>query len=124
WNLQNSFYSLIARGFDLPEFNTAGGRQGLDLPNEALWTEFVIALLQVELNDGAPLEDFPGRLREACGALPAPGHVMLDDAMLACLRARIAKLLDCWRSIPCGQNLELSFSVSQSTTPVRRTKPR
>ena len=107
-NLQNSFYSLIARGFDLAAFSTAAGRQRLNLPDEAIWTEFVVGLLQVELNDGVPFDDFAARLREACGTLSGP-DVTLDATALARIRARIGDLLARWRSLPLGQTLELHF---------------
>lgn len=107
--LRNSFYALLARGWDIQTFDVPGATKRLDIPVEAQTTEFLVGLLQTEQLTGEPWDDCNAQVRAGVerAGLPAPPEV--SDAALARIRERIAELLHQWRSLPVGETLELAW---------------
>lgn len=113
--LKNSFYGLVAGGYDISDFNVAGASKALGLPAEAGQTEFIVGLLQTELSDGAEYEDFIEQLATACSArgVPAPDH--FSELALAIIRDELRRLMGEWEKLAPGETLELSFDAGEST---------
>lgn len=104
--LQDSFYGLIARGWNIEAFNRPGLTRIGDLPLQAIQTEFIVGLLQVELRNGVPCEDFNAELARACegkGLEPPPP---ISEADLSAIRAAISDLLTRYHNSTNGVTLE------------------
>ena len=114
--LRNSFYGLLARGHDIRDFTVAGAAQKLDIPPEAVWTEFVVALLQTERRagrrhgEGAFRAQLNDMLRGARDPIAKPDRpAPPNDTQLHTIRTTVAALLKRWRALPPGESMTLEF---------------
>ncbi|MCG8407282.1 MAG: hypothetical protein MI923_18955 [Phycisphaerales bacterium] len=108
---KQGFYGLVAGGMDIQDFDVPGADRKFDIPDEANYTEFIVALLQVEFLDGKPLTDFNAELQRSIQnarkpfSLPPP----LTDEQLATIREKSADLIRQWSTLPPDGTLELSM---------------
>lgn len=109
--LTSSFFSLIAEGHDLRDFEVPGAAKALQLPAEASQTEFVVGLFQTELASGVPFDDFSGELRNACVAkgVAPPEFIRPND--VSRIRSAIHRLLERWAHTEPGGHIELTFPI-------------
>ena len=112
--LENSFYSLVARGHDISDFNVPGASKALNLPDEAGQTEFIVGLLQTELASGARFDDFVVEVRNACSVAGAPPPESITPSDVERIRTVMHQLLDDWANTTPGGFMGLIFPVSGS----------
>lgn len=112
--LHGAFYGLVASGWDFEDFLPPYPRG--PLPEEALWAETIVGMLDVERAQQA-LES-PRMSAAELNAQVAlkfdiddripPGTV--KDTQLAEIRRQWDDLVSQWHALPPGETLELSFS--------------
>lgn len=109
--LRRGFYGLVAGGMNIEDFNVPGAAQRLKLPDEAIYTEYIVGLLQVEWRSDAPYSDFNAELRGAvaAGRNPLPPPPQIDEAQLGEIRQRLDELVMQWSLLPADGSIELSF---------------
>lgn len=111
--LRDSFYGLVARGWNFADFAQPWPKG--PLPEEALWTETVVGMLDVERATiaaaGAPLaaEEFAALVAAKLAQSGRDPARVLDGHMLTAIRARRDALLADWRAVAAGSRLELRF---------------
>lgn len=71
-----------------------------------------MGMLQAELVDGTPNQDFFSVLDQACrkANISPPEHITLDQ--LNIIRARVRELIQQWQRVQPGESLELEFEVA------------
>lgn len=109
--LRQSFYSLVAGGVDIPDFALPKEKRKVEIPPEAVQTEHIVGHLQVEMADGALIEDFNASIAASCAVLGQTAPPAIPPATLEILRARIRDLWRRWQEIPPGGVLELEFPL-------------
>lgn len=107
--LRDSFYSLVARGWNIADFNVPAAAQNLDLPAEAGRTEFIVGLLQIELRNGEPYADFNAELARMCAERGVEPVIHVDETALPRIRAKLGELLHAWVAVEPGAALELRW---------------
>lgn len=115
--LNDSFYALISRGYDIGDFSIPAAAQALQLPLEARQTEFVVGLFQSELASGVEYDDFVGEVRNACVVAKTPPPDYMKTADVPHVRSEIQKLLRSWEGTRPGGFVELTFPASSPTAP-------
>jgi hypothetical protein len=107
--LRDSFYALLARGWDIQSFDVPGATKRLDIPAEAQTTEFLVGLLQTEQLTGEPRGDFNAEVRNAVERAGHTAREPISDDDLARIRECIAEIIHQWRGLPVGETLELTW---------------
>lgn len=104
--LENAFLGLIAKGYDISDFNQPKAERPFEIPEEALNTEVIVGLLQTDL-----LESLRGNadrcelLRDYGALLP----VKIADAQLETMQQKLQALLQKWRDLQPGESMTLQF---------------
>ncbi len=109
--LENSFYALVGRGYDISDFAVQGAAKALDLPQEAGQTEFVVGLLQTEIASGVPFDDFVAEVRNACVVANTPPPDFFSSQDVPRIRAAAKALLARWSNTGPGEYLEFRFPM-------------
>jgi hypothetical protein len=104
---RESFYGLIAQGWDIEDTGGKGARG--PLPPEAGMVERIVGLLDLERGSGHLMSGAELR-SETASSLAAP--LSLDDDTIARIRAWRGELLARWRALPEGKALELDFEIA------------
>ncbi len=107
--LRDSFYSLVARGVDITDFEKPKEQQTFQPPTEAVQTEYIVGLLQMEMVNGKPSGDFGGELRSMCEQNDCSIPDEIDASTLDTIRKRTSELLYQWHTTEPGKTFELSF---------------
>ena len=107
--LQNSFFGQVASGIDINEFNKPTNQRGFKIPVEAIQTEYIVGLVQVELSDGAVFEDFNDQLQKSLATKNIPIPEQLTNANLDKIRTKFKQLLRQLVGLKPGDYLELAF---------------
>ncbi len=107
--LRDSFYSLVASGVDITDFEKPKEQQTFQAPTEAVHTEFIVGLLQIEMVNGKPCDDFNSELRSMCEQNGCCIPDEIDATMIDTIRNRIGELLYQWHTTEPGGIFELSF---------------
>ena len=106
---KDGFYGLLAQGHDIQSFGQVDKRTGKKpvVPVEAIQVECIVELLQTELWDGAPYDDFLDLLKSICldRSLPAPKSITPEA--LEAIRREIRRLLRDWQRLPADECIEL-----------------
>lgn len=109
---RQGFFGLLAQGWDIQGFGRPDPQTGRKpiLPPEALQSEVLVGLLDMERRSGHPPAHgaFVEMLTIACAGL---GLIVptLDAAHLDAIRARRAALVRQWAETAEGMSLELDF---------------
>ena len=108
---RNGFYGLVASGWDLSDFGTPWPRGRI--PNEAVLSEMIVGLLDVERSTGQLVQpaDVNRRLQEFCreNGMPAPTPLTEED--LWRVRQKRGELFAQWEAVKPGDALELPFEL-------------
>ena len=107
--LRDGVFGLIARGWDLADFESPAKRA--ELPADAIWEEFVVGLLQVEFSDGREdgSEEFNAALAAALRGGGVSAGRVLTGADLDRARSAVRDLAGQWRAIRPGEGLDLDL---------------
>lgn len=111
--LSGAFYGLIARGWDFESFERPYPRG--PIPEEALFVERVVGLLDVERHQAASgatpgtAAELNALILEQYGSSSVPRH--LTDAELDAIRTQLRGSLRDWAALPAGDTLVLRFTL-------------
>ena len=105
---ENAFLGLVAKGYDIPDFNQPKAERPFEIPEEAINTEVIVGLLQTDL-----LESLRGNadrcelLRDYEALLP----VKITDAQLETMQQKLQALLQKWQDLQPGESMTLLFNI-------------
>ncbi len=105
---QHSFLGLVARGYDIPDFNLPKTKRPFEIPEEALNTEVIVGLLQTDL-----LESLRGNA-DNCELLRDYGELLpvkITDAQLEIMQQKLQVLLQQWHDLQPGESITLQFDT-------------
>lgn len=108
----DAFFGLVARGWDISDFDVPAAAQRLRLPPRAALTEFIVGLFQVELVNGECFDDFQSELERAVAGARRPLEVEIPEISIdqaRRVRERVAGLIERWRRTGADESLELPF---------------
>lgn len=106
--LENAFLGLIAKGYDISDFNQPKAERPFEIPEEALNTEVIVGLLQTDL-----LESLRGNA-DRCELLRDYGvllPVKIADAQLETMHQKLQALLQKWHDLQPGESMTLQFKM-------------
>lgn len=101
--LKNAFLGLVAKGYDIPDFNQPKAKRPFEIPKEAINIEPIVALLQADMLDDGTEPN--GIFRDYSASLP----INVTDAQLTVMRQGLQKLLQQWRDLQPGESMTLQF---------------
>ena len=105
---KNAFFGLVAKGYDIPDFNEPKAKRPFEIPKEAINTEVIVGLLQTDL-----LESLRGNaercelFRDYSTLLP----VSIIDAQLETMEQKLQVLLQQWHNLQPGESMTLQFDI-------------
>jgi hypothetical protein len=107
-----AFFGLIASGWSLDDFEGRGA--AARLPNEALWAENIVGLLDLERATGQRMsaEEFNAALSASLSAQGCPPFRPVTDPDLARVRALVGQLRARWQVVAVGETLEIPFPAA------------
>jgi hypothetical protein len=114
---RDAFYGMVNRGFHIGDFELPRDRRPRELipanlPAEALQTEHIVNLLQIEyFNTGAEDPDFLANLANILEQNDLPFPEGLDEAALQRIRETYRDLVSRWMMLPPGEMLELEMKI-------------
>jgi hypothetical protein len=110
-HLDDAFYGLVARGWEIDDFNPPYPRG--PIPSRALFAELLVGLLDAERASGvhAPAEEIREYMRgyAAQNDADTSSWIVLNDAMLTAIREGRDALLTRWAAVPIGSALTVDF---------------
>ena len=105
---ENAFFGLVAKGYDIPDFSVPKAERPFEIPREAMDTEPIVALLQVDLLESLGYSgDSDGIFQDHSASLP----VNLTDEQLEVMRRNLRALLQRWRDLRPGESMALQFKM-------------
>jgi hypothetical protein len=109
---RDSFYGLVARGWQVQDFDVPGAAKALNLPDEAGQTEHIVAALQLDLRD-ALNGDVASAVKATCAAgrrpSPPPADSDLAPQRVQIMKEQVQSLLRQWQALGPGDSMELEF---------------
>lgn len=97
----NAFFSLVSKGYNIPEFSQPKSDRSFTIPDEVISVEPIVALLQMEHWDS-----FPEKLIHK-DSPELPSHVTPEQIDI--MRERLHELVQKWEEILPGESLELEY---------------
>ena len=106
---ENAFFGLVAKGYDIPDFSEPKAQRPFEIPEEAMNTEPIVALLQADLPNTPYPQDTNsnGLFREHSATLP----VNITDEQLKVMRQKLRTFLQQWHDLQPGESMTLQFKV-------------
>lgn len=99
--LQNVFFGLVAKGYDIPDFSLPKSERPFKIPKEAVDAEPIVALLHAE-----HWESFPEPLLKP-GSNDLPTNITSEQVNT--MRQKMRKLVMQWQTISPGKSMGLQF---------------
>lgn len=106
---QHSFFGLVAKGYDIPDFNQPKASRPFEIPEEAINTEVIVGLLQTDLLESLRGNADPCELLRDYGALLP---VKITEAQLEIMQQKLQALLQKWHDLQPGASMALQFIVN------------
>lgn len=107
-NFDNAFFGLVAKGYDIPDFSAPKAERPFAIPEEAIETEPIVALLQADLLEALGYSgESDGIFRDHSASLP----VGVTDEQLEIMRQKLRGLLGRWDDLPPGASMTLRFEI-------------
>ena len=108
FGFENAFFGLVAKGHDIPDFSEPKAERPFEIPEEAIDTEPIVALLQADILESLGYSgDSDGIFRDHSVSLP----VGVTDEQLEVMRQKLRALLGRWRDLPPGESMGLQFKM-------------
>lgn len=110
--LENAFFGILARGYDIDGFEAPKDERleelrPANLPPESLQTEHLVNLLLTELQYGEALPDFLDQFNTIISQRGLPPMPRLTASALGAIRCQLTELCTCWRAKKNDEVLEL-----------------
>lgn len=114
----DAFYGIIARGFDISDFELPREQrpQALipaNLPEQAIQTEHIVNLLQIEFFNSGEDPGFIVTLKNVLAEKNIHFPKNLNQNALENIRNRFGELLIQWGSLAEGETMELEFNIKK-----------
>ena len=111
-----AFYGLVSTGFSIEDFELPREQrpQALipeNLPHQALQTEHIVNLLQVNQSGQLSDREFLSTLENILEEHHIPFPEAMNEAKLIQIRTQLDRLLQQWEELKEGEILELEFSI-------------
>lgn len=103
--LKNAFLGLVAKGYDIPDFNQPKAKRPFEIPKAAIDVEPIVALLQADMLDCAT--EGNGIFQNYSAGLP----ITLTEEQLDVMRQKLRQLLQWWEDLRPGESMTLQFKV-------------
>lgn len=100
--LQNGFFGLVSKGYNIPEFSLPKSDRSFNIPDEAILVEPIVALLQME-----HWESFPEELIDK-DSPELPPHVTSEQ--IDSIRKKLHELVQKWEEMSPGESLKLEYN--------------
>ena len=115
--LDDAFYGLLARGYDIKDFEAPRDKRPEELlpknlPTAALQVEHLVNLLLVEVQDGGEMEDLLVVFAKVCEEAGLPVMERLTDHKLKIIRNTLSSIKKRWDALASNESLELKMSFS------------
>jgi len=109
--IPNAFYSLVAAGWDIPEFAVKGNAERI--PPEANLVEALVGRLQRELMPGTEFTalTYNEEVVAVLEGIGNPSRRPVTEEELTEMRVRLRELMGRWGGLEPGESLELNFSL-------------
>lgn len=109
--IPNAFYSLVADGWDIPDFAVKGAAKRI--PPEANLVEALVSRLQQELMPGSEhtVDSYNEEVLAILEGIGNPSRRAVTEEELNEMRGRLRELMSKWRGLEPGEALELIFSL-------------
>lgn len=119
---RRGFYGMLAGGRNIEDFDVAGATRVVEIPAEAVVTEFIVGLLQAERR-GEAFNDFNGELLRSIRGARRPmveaelagvsiwrdgGFAIGGDELLR-MRTEVEALMSRWGAVEVGEELVLEW---------------
>jgi len=106
---QDGFYGLVEKGIDIQDFELENREKRPNLPLPAIQMEFIVNLLETEIYQGNPVENFNEQLKKNCigGGQPSPEFIL--EEKLNEIRKKFKELNQEWHAVELGENLILDW---------------
>ena len=105
---KNAFFGLVAKGYNIPDFSEPKAERPFEIPEEAIDTEPIVALLQADLlEDLGHSGDSGGIFQDYRASLP----VDITDEQLEVMRQELCALLRQWHDLQPGESMTLQFTM-------------
>ncbi|MYC76089.1 hypothetical protein F4X10_10050 [Candidatus Poribacteria bacterium] len=105
---ENAFFGLVAKGYDIPDFSEPKAERPFEIPEEAIDTEPIVALLQADLLEGLGYSgDSNGIFQDHAASLP----IGITDEQLERMRQELRGLLRRWHDLQPGESMTLQFKT-------------
>lgn len=111
---QEGFYGLIEKGANLTDFDADNRTKRPELPLAAIQMEFIVNLLETEIYQKTPLEDFNQQLLKNCEDANCLAPLPISDEKLKAIRATFSEINQQWRETAIGGELILEWSASKA----------
>ena len=102
---ENAFFGLVAKGYDIPDFSEPKSTRPFEIPEEAINTEPIVALLQTDLLESEAARD--GMFQSHSASLP----MNITDEQLSVMRQKLQSLLQQWHDLQPGESMTLQFKM-------------
>jgi len=111
---QNAFYGLVAQGYNIEDFALPRVERPIpllpkNLPFEAIYTEFLVGLFQVETLSCEPYVDFNRVLKDVYAEKGLEGFRPLSKKQINDIRLKIKTLNQSWKETHFDEALVLEF---------------
>ena len=105
---ENAFFGLVAKGYDISTFSMPKAERPFKIPEEAINTEPIVALLQADLLEGlGHIGDSDGIFQDHSASLP----VDITKEQLEGMRQQLRALLHRWQNLQPGTSMTLQFKM-------------
>lgn len=100
---ENAFFGLVAKGYNIPDFNAPKSTRRFEIPTEAVDAETIVGLLQADLWETSA--DRAGLFQNYSASL----SVNVTDAQLNVMRQKLHELWQQWQELQPGESMTLPF---------------
>lgn len=105
---ENAFFGLVAKGYNIPDFSEPKAERSFEIPEEAIDTEPIVALLQADLREDLGYSgDSDGIFQDHRTSLP----VDITVEQLKVMRQELRTLLERWYDLQLGESMTLQFKI-------------
>ena len=105
---ENAFFGLVAKGYNIPDFSEPKAERSFEIPEEAIDTEPIVALLQADLREDLGYSgDSDGIFQDHRTSLP----VDITMEQLKVMRQELRTLLERWYDLQLGESMTLQFKI-------------
>lgn len=112
---REAFFGLVASGWEIDAFTV----KHLKLPDEAMWAENIVGLLDLERSSGQLItaSELNEELAVVLAKQQVPPFRAMTDEDLSNMRQLRGSLTSRWRRPPEGETLEIGFPQHQKAKP-------